>query len=63
MDLNAIFAIETMLDVLPFRVELIQHHVCIGLMTGGECEDLVVFRHSLEEANGVGADSDVSLCC
>ena len=52
-----------MLDVLSFRVKLVQHHIGVGLVTSGECYDFVELGHSLEKTYGVGADCDVSLSC
>ena len=52
-----------MLDVLSFRVQLVQHHIGIRLVASGECNDFVELGHSLEETYGVGADCDVSLSC
>lgn len=52
-----------MLNVLSFRVDLVQHHISVGLVACGEGDDLVELGHSLEETNGVGTDSDVSLRC
>lgn len=60
---HAVFAIETMLYVLPLWVQFIQHHVCVGLVAGSEGYDLVVFRHPLEETYGVWADGNEGLCC
>ena len=63
MYLHAVFAVETMLDVLSFRVQLVQHHIGIRLVASGESYDLVELGHFLEETYGVGADGDVSLRC
>ena len=61
MDLNTISAIETVLHKLSVRIDFVQHHICIGLVTRSESNYLEMFGHPFEETDGVGSDSDVGL--
>lgn len=61
MDLNTISAVETVLHKLSVRIDLIQNHIRIGLVTCSESNDLEMFGHPFEETDGVGSDGDVGL--
>lgn len=63
VDFYAVFAVETVPDVLSFWVELVKDNICVGFVAGREGNDFVVFRHSFEEADGVGPDGDVGVSC
>jgi len=61
VNLYAVFPVESVFYVLPLRVDLIQDHVCVGLVAGRESYDLVVLGHPFQKADGVGPDGDVGL--
>lgn len=56
MDLDAVLAVKSVLYVLSLRVDLVQHHVCVGLVTCSKSHYFVYFAHSLQKSYGVGSD-------
>lgn len=61
MDLNAVATVQTVSDILSLGVDFVQDHVCVGLVTGCECDDLVELAHAFEESNGIRPYGDVGV--
>lgn len=61
MDLDAVFAVETVSDVFAVGVQFVENDVRVALVAGCEGDDLELFRHSFEEADCVGTDADVGV--
>jgi len=57
---NAVVAIEAVLDELALRVEVVQDHVCVGLVARCEDDDLVLLVRFLQALQGVGTNVDAS---
>ena len=48
-------------NVLALRVDLIQHHICVRFVAGGESDDFVVFAHPFEKGDGIRTNGDVGV--
>lgn len=52
-------AVKSMFDELFVRVDFVQDHICIRLMTGRESDDFERFRHLFQKTYGIWPDRDV----
>lgn len=63
MNLNAIFAIESMSNQLSIWINLIQHNIRITLMTGSKCNNLKMLGHSLQKTYGKWPNRNKCISC
>jgi len=63
VDLDAVLAVQSVLYVLPLGVDLVQHHVRVGLVASSKSHYLVYFAHSLQKSNGVWPDCYIGVGC
>lgn len=61
MNFYTIPSIQPVLNVLSFRIELVEHHVCVWFVTGSKGNNFVYPRHSFDEADSVGPNCDICL--
>ena len=61
--LHAAVPVQSVLDELSFRVEIVQHHISIRLMTSSEDDHLEVLIRCSETLNCIGPDIDPSIHC
>lgn len=54
-------AVESMLDVLPIWVDLVQNRISITLFTSSEGNYLEIFAASFEKTDGVRPDRNINL--
>ena len=59
--LDAAVSVESVLDVLLLGVDVVEDHVRVPLVGGGEADDLEVIVAELESLLGVGADVEAGL--
>ena len=54
--------VKSMFDKLSVRINLVEHHISIGLVAGCESDDFEGFSHFFQETYGVGPDRNVRIC-
>lgn len=56
-----VFSVQTMLYVLSFRIQFIQHHISIWLMTSSKGNNLIKFRHPFQKTYRIRSNSYIGL--
>lgn len=59
VDLETMIAVKSMFDELFVRVDFVQDHICVRLMTGRESDDFEGFGHLFQKTDRVWPDCDV----
>jgi len=54
------FPIKSVINESFLRIDLVQYHISIGSITGGESDNFEMFSSSLKEADGIGSYRNIS---
>jgi hypothetical protein len=62
VDLKTVMSVKSVFDKFSVRINLIEHHISIGLMAGCKCDDFEGFSHFFQETYGIGPDCKICIC-
>ena len=62
MNFKTVVSVKSMFNKFSVRINLVEHHISIGLVAGCKSDDFEGFSHFFQETYGIGPDRNVRIC-